>query len=181
MPHIPTHVNESNPATADERIQYSRVLRALPNDDDIVWYKTERQLVELTVSNTDEFSSGDSALSCTELQGGEDPSTIDPSMDNYSSLASTRDIGAITEAREVFAKVCLQRDELQECIKFLQERSTEMEYDLSIVQKQAREADISRRSAENINQHFIEATEALYEENRQLIQALKHAYTLFSS
>ncbi|KAF8505022.1 hypothetical protein BU17DRAFT_101257 [Hysterangium stoloniferum] len=90
-----------------------------------------------------------------------------------------RDVRAITEAREVFAKICSQQDELQECVKFLQECSTEMEYDLSIVRKQAQEADISHRLAENISQHFIEATAALYEENRQLTQALKHAYTIF--
>ncbi|KAF8529645.1 hypothetical protein BU17DRAFT_79695 [Hysterangium stoloniferum] len=136
------------------------------------------QLVELAVSNTDGFSSGDSALH-TELQGGEDPSMIDPSMNNYSSLTSMRDVRAITEAREVFTKICSQQDELQECVKFLQECSTEMEYDLSIVRKQAQEADISHRLAENISQHFIEATAALYEENRQLTQALKHAYTIF--
>ncbi|KAF8518278.1 hypothetical protein BU17DRAFT_66519 [Hysterangium stoloniferum] len=134
----------------DERIHFSRVLRSLPNDDNIVWYETERQLVELAVLNTDGFSSSDSALH-TELQGGEDPSTIDPSMNNYSSLASMRDIRAITEVREVFTKICSQRDELQECVKFLQERSTEMEYDLSIIRKQAQEADISHQLAENIS------------------------------
>ncbi|KAF8517076.1 hypothetical protein BU17DRAFT_92249 [Hysterangium stoloniferum] len=100
-------------------------------------------------------------------------------MNNYSSLASMRDVRAITEVREVFAKICSQQDQLQECVKFLQEHSTEMEYDLSIVRKEAQEADISHQLAENISQHFIEATAALYEENRQLTQALKHAYTIF--
>ncbi|KAF8512217.1 hypothetical protein BU17DRAFT_96472 [Hysterangium stoloniferum] len=108
--------------------------------------------------------SSDSALH-TELQGGEDPSMIDPSMNNYSSLASMRDIRAITEAREVFAKICSQRDKLQECVNFLQECSTEMEYNLSIVWKQAQEADSSHWLAENISTqarlHYFRRTDRL--------------------
>jgi len=88
------------------------------------------------------------------------------------------DIRATTEARRVIAEVRSQRDNHQECVQLLQERIRDLEYNLSIVQTQAQEADTSRRSAESTNHYFVGAIEALHEVNRDLTQTLRHAVTI---